>query len=588
MANFPTKTPPTDVGSISGGTIDTITNPVTVESEGMVSTANSTTANLGGGAAFTGTWEDALNFGTITVGITTDQDSAVDGLAIEYSADGATKVQDDTFSIFANTGKVFTFSPANRYFRVVYTNGATPTGSLNIQTISKPFGFKPSSHNIKDAIADDDDAQLVKAIMTAKGEDNLYRNVGGAYTPMYTSPPPYGVDAFGQAVVAEPFVLFNAMQLADSNDELYFTDETGSFNTFVYQTNQASSLLSIGDGGTSADGDYIRRSSRYIPYIPAHGTRVTLTFAMSAGAANVVQEVGQFDNENGVLLRRTNTSMSWLIKSFTSGAVVENEVAQANWNIDPMDGTGQSGITIDFTKRQILVIDYQWLGAGKVKVGFDVGNSEAVRWVHEFNHVNLDTDLPYSSSATLPICYQIRADGGTVASKYSLRQICASCVSFGADDLTGVALSPSNGSTVISVAAGSYTPLLAIRPTNKNVPLVLDGFEVLSIDEPVNVRVLLNPTTLTGGSWAASSFGNIETRVPTGFTGGDEIASFYVAAASAFLSATSGVSAKAVRNKIYLSYLADGTTPEELVVVAESLAVGATNCACAITVEELI
>lgn len=40
-------------------------------------------------------------------------------------------------------------------------------------------------------------------------------------------------------------------------------------------------------------------------------------------------------------------------------------VAQANWNIDPMDGTGASGITLDPTKRNIYQIRYQWLGFGR-------------------------------------------------------------------------------------------------------------------------------------------------------------------------------------------------------------------------------
>lgn len=577
--------------NVAGGTIDTITsitNPVTVESQGLVSTTNSTSANLGGGAAFTGTWEDSLNYGTISIGILSDQDSAVDGLAIEYSADGATKIQDDTFSIFANTGKTFTFSPTNRYFRIVYTNGATPTTSLNIQTILKPFGFKPSSHNIKNAIVDDDDAELVKAVLTAKQQDLTYSNVGGPYDPIIVSPPPYGVDAFGQQVVAEPFVLHNAMQLADENNELYFTDESGSFNSLAYQANQASSLLSIGDGGTSADGDYISRASRYIPYVPAHGTRVIMTLAMDAGAANVVQEVGQFDVQNGIFLRRNNTDMSFVIRTFTSGSAVENEIAQASWNLDTMDGNGPSGKTIDFTKRQILVIDYQWLGVGKVLMGFDVGNAEGVRWCHEFDHVNRDSGLPYSSSPTLPVCYRISADGGTVASKYSLRMICASVVSFGADDLTGVVLTPNNGVSLVSASNSAYTPILAIRPTSKNVPIILDSYEVLSEDENVHVKVLLNPTSLTGGSWAASAFGNIETRVPTSYTNGDEIGSFYVVASTLGSRSEGTTAGSRVRNKLYLSFKGDSTTPEELLVVAQSLGTGASGCGCTVTVEELL
>ena len=50
---------------------------------------------------------------------------------------------------------------------------------------------------------------------------------------------------------------------------------------------------------------------------------------------------------------------SFVLRSSTSGAPVEREVQQSEWNIDPFDGTGPSGITLDFTCTQILLIDAQ-------------------------------------------------------------------------------------------------------------------------------------------------------------------------------------------------------------------------------------
>lgn len=61
---------------------------------------NSTTTPLGAGATFTGEWEDTLDYGTMVIGIISDQDSATDGLKIEYSADGITKIQDSVAAGF--------------------------------------------------------------------------------------------------------------------------------------------------------------------------------------------------------------------------------------------------------------------------------------------------------------------------------------------------------------------------------------------------------------------------------------------------------------------------------------------------------
>jgi hypothetical protein len=161
MASFPTKNPKTQVLPA-----------------GCISADNSTVVQLDPDEVFTGTWENVVDKGAVVIGIITDQDSATDGLSIEWSSDGVSKVQDDVFTISANNGKVFTFTPANAYFRVVYTNGSSGTATLDIQTVCKPFGFKSSSHRIQDSIVDDDDATLVKSVLTGKDEDGDYINIG--------------------------------------------------------------------------------------------------------------------------------------------------------------------------------------------------------------------------------------------------------------------------------------------------------------------------------------------------------------------------------------------------------------------------
>jgi hypothetical protein len=144
---------------------------------GLVSSGNSTSTPLGIGGIFQGAFEDTLNYNTITVGIFTDQASASDGLVIEWSANGVDVIQDDAFSIAANTGKVYTFSPANRYIRIVYTNGGVSQTSFNIQSILKKGGFKPSSHRVKDSVVGDDDAELQKAVITGENPSGIFKNV---------------------------------------------------------------------------------------------------------------------------------------------------------------------------------------------------------------------------------------------------------------------------------------------------------------------------------------------------------------------------------------------------------------------------
>ena len=124
---------------------------------GRISSANSTTANLSGGAAFTGTSEEVKNYAAIQVSVFSSHASATDGLSLQQSSDATNWDITDTYSIPATTGKVFSVQPAARYFRLVYTNGATLTTSLRIQTVYHTIAPNASSQRASDAYTNETD-----------------------------------------------------------------------------------------------------------------------------------------------------------------------------------------------------------------------------------------------------------------------------------------------------------------------------------------------------------------------------------------------------------------------------------------------
>jgi hypothetical protein len=149
-------------------------------SPGHVSTDNSTTETLAVDGAFTGEWEEITNFGVIVVSITSNVASATDGLCVQFSSDGTVSgiITEDAYTISAGATKTFSFQAAAQYVRVVYTNGGTIQTSFNMQTVLKPYYIKPSSHRLKDNIVGEDDAELVKANITAQSVlTELFENV---------------------------------------------------------------------------------------------------------------------------------------------------------------------------------------------------------------------------------------------------------------------------------------------------------------------------------------------------------------------------------------------------------------------------
>ena len=173
----------------------------------------------------------------------------------------------------------------------------------------------------------------------------------------------------------------------------------------------------------------------------------------------------------------------------TSGAVVERRVAQSDWSFDTYDGNGYSAQSsnaehrsgIDVSKTNILWFDIEWLGVGDVRCGFVVDGT--MKTAHIFHNDNVNT-LPYMTTASLPLRYEIK-NVGTTASSSTLRQICSTVISEGGYQLAG--LQQGIGTPITTpytlTTAGTYYPLVSLRL--KSSPNRLDGVVIvtaLSID----------------------------------------------------------------------------------------------------------
>lgn len=122
-----------------------------------ISTTNSTTANLASNGVFTGVSEEVVNFAEIRVSVFSSAASATDGLQMQQSSDGTNWDNIDIYSVPAATGKSFGSGVGARYFRLVYTNGATITTALRIQTTYHYPRTKPSAVRPQDGRSNDND-----------------------------------------------------------------------------------------------------------------------------------------------------------------------------------------------------------------------------------------------------------------------------------------------------------------------------------------------------------------------------------------------------------------------------------------------
>jgi hypothetical protein len=85
--------------------------------------------------------------------------------------------------------------------------------------------------------------------------------------------------------------------------------------------------------------------------------------------------------------------------------ISELRVAQSNFNIDKLDGTGPSGLVLDLSKMQMFYVDYSWYGAGAVRMGFR-DTQGRVFYCHRFVNSNQNTEA-YMRSGNLPARYEV-------------------------------------------------------------------------------------------------------------------------------------------------------------------------------------
>jgi hypothetical protein len=330
------------------------------------------------------------------------------------------------------------------------------------------------------------------------------------------------VDAFGRLRTSTPFTLFDSSHRFDDNG--LWSTSTATSGTATFNANQGLVDLAV----TAASGsEVIRESTKVFSYQPGKSLLVLNTFVMSTAKTNLRQRVGYYGAADGYYLQLNNSTLSLVERTSVSGALVENTINQSSWNVDKLDGTGVSGVTLDITKAQILFMDLEWLGVGTVRIGFVIDGNFYV--CHKFHHANLITST-YITTASLPLRYEITNTGAT-SGVSTLKQICSTVLSEGGYQLNGLQQAVSTPVTTPTTlgTAGTFYPIVSIRlkSTRLDAIVICTAISVIAtVSGHYNWQVIASGTT-TGGSWVgAPGDSSVEYNITgTSFTGGRILAS---------------------------------------------------------------
>lgn len=317
--------------------------------------------------------------------------------------------------------------------------------------------------------------------------------------PVDANPSAMAVDAFGRARMSMPLTMFDSSHRYRDNG-LWATSNTATA-TYSFLPNEGSIALNL---DTTSGAEIVRESLRVFAYLPGKSLLNLDTFVMSPAKANLRQRVGYFGANNGYFVELDGTSLYLTERSYVTGAAVDTRTAQASWNIDKMDGTGPSGLTIDMSKAQIWFVDLEWLGVGSVRCGFVIGGKFI--HCHTFNHANILTST-YITTASLPIRYEIKNTGVT-ASASTLKQICSTVISEGGYELRGLqqAIETPITTPKTLATAGTYYPLVSLRlkSTRLDAIAIISAAAILPVASGnYNWRIVASGVT-AGGTWVSA------------------------------------------------------------------------------------
>lgn len=307
------------------------------------------------------------------------------------------------------------------------------------------------------------------------------------------------IDAFGRQRVSTPFTLFDSTLRYTKRTDQWFEALTNN-GTTSYLVNESTLNLTT----TTTSGDIVlRRTKQRFPYQPGKSLMALQSFVGAVPTAGLVQEIGYFDDDNGVILRANGTSVQFVVRSKTTGSVVEEVVNQANWNINTFP-------ELDFSKAQILIIDLEWLGVGRVRCGFVIDGQ--IRYCHEFNHAN-NINKAYMTTAILPFSYRI--ENTTVqAVGRTLKQICVSLLSEGGYEPDGAVYTITHSLSSVPNTSGERLTAAIRMASGRTGNVILPVRVDVACDSAdlVQWRLRLNPT-ISGATWAPASNGrgNVET-----------------------------------------------------------------------------
>ena len=199
-----------------------------------------------------------------------------------------------------------------------------------------------------------------------------------------------------------------------------FIQNTSGQASIVQNPGLGGVSMTIGGGNTPGDIT-IRQSRPYHRYQPGKTFYMASNVNFGASVSGQYQRVGIFDDSNGIFFMQygvTSTSnpyaMYVVVRSDSGGLPVDTVVDMSQWN-----GNRNIINALDWTKVQMVWMEYAWYGAGALRWGVVLNGEPYI--LHQIGtgngaYTGSSQATPWSRTGNLPVRYEQRDTGSAASS----------------------------------------------------------------------------------------------------------------------------------------------------------------------------
>jgi hypothetical protein len=310
------------------------------------------------------------------------------------------------------------------------------------------------------------------------------------------------VDSKGRLKVqTQQTIFFNTFQYGKETDVWDESTANGATATFD------SSVSQIRMAVTNQAGSKVIRQTRNVQrYTPGRTQTVAFAIRLQTPVTGIRRRFGMFDGNDGFFFEDCGTvdangqpQYACVIINSDGATPTVERIYRSDWNGDKLDGNGPSGIVADPQAQQLVMIDYEWYGAGSVTFAFVINGLPRV--IHTVNNGNR---LPRAWCKTpfLPVRLELENLTGVAGTHY-MWQGSNSILAEGSVEKLGIAesiLTPLAGINMPS--SNTFYPIVSLRLKSTALTgIVLPTYFQASTLDNTDIYYKLIRNATVNGTW---------------------------------------------------------------------------------------